>query len=130
MTMLTVRRIFEMVAEGHTLHGVSKAFNEEGVPTMGGGERWYTVSMKRTIWNDAYKGVWYYGKERVITTSSGKNKRKFMTNPQEEWIAVPVPDPGIPHETIVRARENLTKNYRPRAAGTRAGPTEGYHACD
>jgi len=57
VTMPTVRRIFEMIADGQMLYEVSRVFNEEGVPTMGGGERWYPVSMKRTIWNDAYKGT-------------------------------------------------------------------------
>jgi site-specific DNA recombinase len=36
-TMPTARRIFEMVADGQTLCAVSRVFNEEGVPTMGGG---------------------------------------------------------------------------------------------
>ena len=115
VTMPTVHRIFEMVAEGQTLYGVSEVFYEEGVPTMGGGERWYPVSMKRLVWNDAYKGTWYYGQNRVTLTPAGKNRRKIATNPENEWIAIPVPDSGIPHEIIDCARENLSKNYRPRA---------------
>jgi Recombinase zinc beta ribbon domain len=71
--------------------------------------------MKRLVGNDAYKGRWYYGQNRVTLTPAGKNKRKHVANPQDEWIAVPVPDSGIPHEVIDRARENLSKNYRPRA---------------
>jgi site-specific DNA recombinase len=39
VTMPTVRRIFEMVADGQTLYGISNTLNAEGVPTMGGGER-------------------------------------------------------------------------------------------
>jgi site-specific DNA recombinase len=116
--MPTVRRIFEMVANGQTLYGVSKVFDEEGVPTMGGGERWYPVSMKRTVWNDVYKGTWYHGQNRVTLTPAGKNRRTFAANPEDEWITIPVPDSGIPHEIIDRARENLSKNYRPR---TQAG---------
>jgi site-specific DNA recombinase len=127
--MSTVRRIFEMVAGGHTLYGVSKIFNEEGVPTMRG-ERWYTVSMRRMLWNDAYKGVWHYGRERVTVTPSGKNKRKFTANPESEWIAVPVPDAGIPQETIERARNNLTKNYRPRRASKHYYELKGLVFCD
>ena len=47
--MPTVRIIFEMVADGQTLYGISNTLNTEGVPTMGGGKRWYPVSMKRLI---------------------------------------------------------------------------------
>ena len=38
-TMSTVRRMFEMVAAGHTLHAVAKTFEAEGIPTPGTGER-------------------------------------------------------------------------------------------
>jgi site-specific DNA recombinase len=130
VTMPTVHRIFEMVADGQTLHGVSKVFNEEGVPTMGGGERWYPVSMKRLIWNDAYKGVWYYGQNRVTLTPAGKNRRKIAANPEDEWIAVPVPDSSIPHEIIDRARENLSKNYRPRAQAGHYYELQGLVYCE
>jgi hypothetical protein len=110
------------------MYGVSKTFNDEGVPPMRG-ERWYTVSMKRTIWNDAYKGVWYYGRERVTMTPAGKNKRRHTANPEDEWIGVPVPDSGIPHEIIDLARENLTKNYRPRKASQNYYELKGLVFC-
>lgn len=129
-TMPVVRRIFEMVAGGETLHGVSKVLNAEGVPTMGGGTRWYPVSIKRLIWNDAFKSIWYYGKERVTSTPAGKNRRKITTNPQEEWIAVPVVDSGISHEIIDKARENLSKNYRPRAQAGHYYELKGLVFCE
>jgi hypothetical protein len=130
VTMPTVRRIFEMVADGQTLYGISNTLNAEGVPTMGGGERWYPISMKRLIWNDAYKGTWFYGQNRVTLTPSGKNKRKHVANPQDEWIAVPVPDSGIPHKTIGTARENLSTNYRPRAQAGHYYKLKGLVYCE
>jgi hypothetical protein len=106
-----------MLAEGYTLYGVARTLNSEGVPPPRG-KRWYTVSMTRMVWNDAYKGTWYYGRERVELTGGrtrgGKRRRKHTAKPKDEWIGVPVLDSGIPHEIIDRARENLTKNYRPR----------------
>lgn len=133
-TMPLVRRMFEMVADGETLYGVSKVFNDEGIPTMRGGPRWYPVSMKRLICNDAFKGTWYYGKERAELTKgktkAGNRKRKKKTNPEDQWIAVPVVDSGIPHEVIDKARENLNKNYRPRAKAQHYYELKGLVYCE
>ena len=52
--MAVVRRIFEGAAGGATLNAVKRALEAEGVPTPGGGERWYPVSMARMVRNDAY----------------------------------------------------------------------------
>lgn len=133
VTMPVVRRMFQMVADGDTVYAVVKAFNTENVPPPKG-RRWYTVSMRRMLWNDAYRGVWYYGRERVELTErltkDGNRKRKHKLTPQDEWIAVPVPDSGIPHEIIDRARENLTKNYRPRAKAQHYYELKGLVFCE
>jgi hypothetical protein len=39
--------------------------------------------------------------------------------PKEEWIAVPVPDSGIPCEIVDAAREHIKENRRPSTAGRR-----------
>jgi site-specific DNA recombinase len=140
-TMPTVRRIFSRVADGMSLHVVSKALKEEGVPTPGGGARWYPMSLSRMINNDAYLphtpqdlrergvgegvlatlecdalyGAWVYGQHRVMLTPDEENRRKFERNPESEWVVVPVPDAGIPRETVLRARAALDSGYRPRA---------------
>src|SRR3712207_3392510 len=113
-TMPIVRRMFEMVASGLTLHSVAKTFEAEGVLTPGGGERWYTQSMRRMIFNDVYGGTWWYGRERVELTPMGEKRRNFKKNPESEWIAVAVPDSGVPSETIDAARANLESSHRPR----------------
>jgi site-specific DNA recombinase len=113
-TMPIVRRMFEMVAAGSTLYSVAKRFETEGIPTPGGGERWYPQSMRRMILNDVYKGIWWYGKERVKLTPMGKNRRTWQKNPESEWIAIPVADSGIPPEIIEAARANVRASYRPR----------------
>ncbi len=114
------------------------------MPTPGGGKHWYVLSMRRTILNDAYYphdhddlkglvstgclsqqvlagldsdenyGVWWYGINRVKLTPMGDRRRKWSKNPEEEWVAVPVPDAGIPLETVKTARDALKRSYHPR----------------
>jgi Recombinase zinc beta ribbon domain len=88
------------------------------------------MSIKRLVWNDAYKGTWYYGRERVVLTPAGKNKRKHTLNPEDEWITVPVPNSGVPHEIIDTARENLSRNYRPRAQAGHYYELKGLAYCE
>jgi hypothetical protein len=64
--------------------------------------------------NECYKGAYYYGKHRTVRTPGRQNKRRDSPLPQDEWIAVPVADSGIPHGTIDAARGKLDARYRPR----------------
>jgi site-specific DNA recombinase len=143
-TMATVRRIFVMVAAGNTLHSIKKTFEKEGVPTLGGQKLWLAPSMRRTILNDAYHphdhdaleelvsrghlspqvlanldasnnyGVWWYGVNRVELIPMGEHRRRWSKNPESERVAVPVPDAGIPRETVDAARDALKRSCRPR----------------
>jgi hypothetical protein len=36
--------------------------------------------------------------------------------PREEWVGVPVPDPGVPREWVDNAREAIKENRRPSSA--------------
>jgi site-specific DNA recombinase len=65
-------------------------------------------------------GVWWYGTERHVYaqrresvpdgTPRYKKVKKSVPAPREEWIAVPVPDAGIPKEWVVAAREAIKDN--------------------
>ena len=140
-SMVLVRRMFEMVADGGSLYSVCKAFHEEGAPTPRGGPRWYPVSILRMLRNDAYLphtpdelrrrgvgegvlagldpdaayGAWVYGQNRVTLTPDEENKRRFEPKPEEEWAVVPVPSSGIAPGTVLAARAVLDADYRPRA---------------
>ncbi len=39
--------------------------------------------------------------------------------PSEEWIAVPVPDPGVPREWVDGAREAIKGNHRAPSSNRR-----------
>jgi site-specific DNA recombinase len=59
---------------------------------------------------------------RKAKTDGGRTYRKvtkLAQRPFEEWIAVPVPNSGVPREVVEAARENIKNNAKPSAAGER-----------
>src|SRR5215211_3784142 len=66
-------------------------------------------------------GIWWFGRKRhhqMHKSESGPDGRTYHKTKmsvwleREKWIAVPVPDSGIPQETVDAARERV-KNNRP-----------------
>ena len=73
-------------------------------------------------------GIWWFNKVRSHVTQTAENgpegrryRRhvKRVERPREEWIAVPVPDPGIPREWVDAARESIAKNKKVSSNGGR-----------
>jgi site-specific DNA recombinase len=62
-------------------------------------------------------GIWWFGKQRHVQKQVSKigldgeryyRKSKSSTwNPKDKWIAVPIPDAGIPRQLVDAARQNL-----------------------
>ena len=72
-------------------------------------------------------GIWWFNRERwrrtkvsePSPTGEGRVYRSRVVSvprPREEWIAVPVPDSGIPRETVEGAR-HIVANNRPCSSG-------------
>src|SRR5215218_956771 len=68
---------------------------------------------------DKSYGVYYFNRERVLThqvveeTPQGrryKKKTRRILKDRSEWIAIPVPDAGIPREVVESARRALEQN--------------------
>jgi site-specific DNA recombinase len=80
-------------------------------------------------------GVWWYNRRRTRRTQvaeSGadgerayKNRSRYVYRPKAEWVAVPVPDSGIPREWVDAAREMVKENCVPSAAGRRVWELSG-----
>ena len=79
-------------------------------------------------------GVWWWGRSRMHrrqvaeTGPEGRRYRyryKTAEKPKEEWIAVPIPDAGIPREWVDAARERVKKNRRTSNAGRREWELSG-----
>jgi site-specific DNA recombinase len=73
-------------------------------------------------------GVWWFNRRRyaskqvAVSGPEGRSYRretKVSDKPRSEWIAVPVPDSGIPREWIDAARDSIKDNKRPSKNGDR-----------
>jgi hypothetical protein len=134
--MPVVSRIFRLVAEGMSLYAVKKCLEREGVAAPKGGKYWSRSYLRRVINEDSYKphafeevealvspevafglgrsrnyGIWWFNRYRAQARRN--HSRKFSRKPREEWVAVPVPDAGIPRQRVDAAREATDGNYRP-----------------
>jgi site-specific DNA recombinase len=78
--------------------------------------------------SDKCYGIWWFNQRRVVQTQvsehgeNGRRYRKRTTTsykPRKEWIAVPVPDSGIPREWVDTAREAIEDNRVASSAGRR-----------
>jgi site-specific DNA recombinase len=156
-SMRLVRRIFEMAANGTSLHRIRKTFEDEGITTAGstrkpeGSRYWNINSIRRVILNDVYHarsydevrelvspdvaakldpnqsyGISWYN--RHTTNSLNGKRRKGAEKPRAEWIAVAVPDAGIPRDSVDRARASL-KGERPSRANNRFWELSGHAVC-
>ncbi len=79
-------------------------------------------------------GLYYYNREKVVTqqvtqeTPRGriyKKKTKRVPKDRSEWIAVPVPDAGIPREVVEAARRALEQNKASSKADDRVWELSG-----
>jgi site-specific DNA recombinase len=77
---------------------------------------------------DKRYGLWWFNRRGVKTGQvaetgpDGRHYRKtyhWHEKPKEEWIAVPVPDSGIPRELVDAARAAVESNSKPARAGRR-----------
>src|SRR5215204_5239901 len=73
-------------------------------------------------------GIWWFNRRRYTSKQvavggpEGRTYRRHTTvkdKPRSEWIAVPVPESGIPREWIDAAREAIKDNKRQSANGDR-----------
>jgi hypothetical protein len=78
-----------------------------------------------TLDPDSSYGICYYDRRRQTKTVAGKTNGRYRYSyastyrPKESWLAVPVPDSGIPRGWVDRAREVIKDNRRPSSAGLR-----------
>ncbi len=73
-------------------------------------------------------GVWWFNRRKSKTTQVSvpdgngrryKKRTKYVLRPREEWIAVPVPDSGVPREVADAARASIKDNRAASKAGRR-----------
>src|SRR5215208_1864226 len=73
-------------------------------------------------------GLWWFNRRGVKVqqvSEPGPDGRRYRKTyrwhhkPKEEWVAVPVPDSGIPRELVEAARDVVESNRKPARAGRR-----------
>src|SRR5215204_4444415 len=156
--MESVSRLFRMVGvEGKALWAVKRALDAEAVPTTRGGRYWHVTTLRDMILNDVYcphtneelaaladagnlsaevlstlepensYGIAWYNRHKVETIPG---ERQIKTpRPRSEWIAMPVPDSGVPREWVDAARDAIKDNVRPSDAGRRYWNLKGFAHC-
>jgi hypothetical protein len=107
------RHILDDVYRPHTYEETAKLVSVEVAAKLDPDERygvsWYNRHRitRKQIAEDGPEG-WHY---RHVTKTTEKDR--------SEWIAVPVPDSGIPREWVDAARESVRNNKKPSSAGRR-----------
>lgn len=113
--MVVLRRIFALVASGTGIRTVKSLLDEERVPTPGRGASWSRPFLRKTLLSDLYKphtvdelreiGV----SDEVASRLDGNIGHGVY---RYEGIPVPVPDAGIPLETVLEARRRVEAHTR------------------
>ena len=108
-----VRRIYQMyVQEGKGAPAITRQLNAEVVPVAASGRQWWDGQVHRILSNETYRGTWWYGRARYVSTEEGM---QVYDQPQDEWIGVPFPT-LVDEETWEKAkalrRKHKTKSKR------------------
>jgi site-specific DNA recombinase len=106
-----VRRIFRMcVHEGLGARVIGQRLTADAVPVPNGAKRWWDGQIYRILTNETYKGTWWYGKARYISTEDGTIVHE---KDRDSWI--PVPFPQIVDEQTWDAARSIMKQRRNRS---------------
>ena len=107
-----VRRIFRWcVHDGIGARVIGQRLTADGVPVANGGKRWWDGQIYRMLSNETYKGTWWYGKARYISTEDGI---RVHEKDRDTWI--PVPFPQIVDEQTWDAAQSIMKKRRTRSS--------------
>jgi site-specific DNA recombinase len=135
--MEAVRYIFHEAANHQSLRSIEQELAERGVKAPRGGRLW-RESIRKFIFYDVYKphtfdelseivspavlgtlnkdksyGVlWWNCKHKEYDRDTNRRMRLVKTEvkPKSEWVAIPVPDSGIPREVVEKAKANIKDN--------------------
>ena len=101
-----VRRMFRWcVHEGLGARVIGQRLTAEDAPLGRAGKRWWDGQIHRILSNETYKGTWWYGRARYVSTEDGI---KVYDQDPDTWIGVPFPA-IIDEETWDRCQAMRTK---------------------
>ena len=117
-----VRQLFELLAEGNTIHGVATIMNERGIPSPGRvlydrgiattdkykNSKWFMQTIRRMLTDEIYLGWMVSGRYRSTYQTTGKKGIKKC--PREEWIITKgTHEPIVTEDLFNRVQEYFAK---------------------
>ena len=111
-----VRRIYHhYVHDGMGARAIARLLEEDDVPPGTPGKRWHDSQVQRILRNETYKGTWWYGKARYVSTEDGT---RVYQQPEDTWVGVPFP-PLVDDETWERVQNLRKQRWTPSKRNTR-----------
>lgn len=117
-----VKRLFELLAEGNTVHFVATTMNANGIPSPGRllyergiastdhfkNSKWYMQTVRRILQDEIYLGWMVSGKFRSTYHSTGKKGSQPV--PREEWIVTKgTHEPIVTEELFNKVQEYFVR---------------------
>jgi DNA invertase Pin-like site-specific DNA recombinase len=83
-----IRRVFDLYIEGHSYDSIARLFNKKQVPppratTKHRNKGWVASTIRSILHNEAYIGVWTYGKRQWRKIPGTNTRRPKMREPDE-----------------------------------------------
>ena len=111
-----VRRIYHRyIHDGMGARAIARQLDEDEVPPGTPGKRWHDSQVQRILRNETYKGTWWYGKARHVSTDDGT---KVYEQPKEARVGVPFP-PIVDDETWERVQSLRKQRWTPPTRNTK-----------
>lgn len=117
-----VKQLFELLAEGNTVHFVATTMNANGIPSPGRllyergiastdhfkNSKWYMQTVRRILQDEIYLGWMVSGKFRSSYHSTGKKGSQPV--PREEWIVTKgTHEPIVTEELFNKVQEYFVR---------------------
>ncbi len=117
-----VKQLFELLAEGNTVHYVATTMNARGIPSPGRllyergiattdhfkNSKWYMQTVRRILQDEIYLGWMVSGKFRSTYQSTGKKGSQPV--PREEWIVTKgTHEPIVTEELFNKVQEYFVR---------------------
>ena len=117
-----IKQLFELLAEGNTVHYVATTMNARGIPSPGRllyergiattdhfkNSKWYMQTVRRILQDEIYLGWMVSGKFRSTYHSTGKKGSQPV--PREEWIITKgTHEPIVTEELFYKVQEYFVR---------------------
>ena len=124
---LTIRRIFERYAGGHSMKKIAIELNRDGIaspqPREGRPQSWAQSSVRHILLNERYRGVVLWGKTKKIR-SPETGKRVYRRKPESDWRRREIPEQRIVSEELWKRTHDRLK-FIQEVYGVRDGLRRG-----